>query len=338
MTRRRVGARQRGAAAITAALAMLVLGGFAALVVNVGHFMMVRNQLQNACDSGALAGARELDGSPEGVARAAERAARFGSLFHTDRDVPVRVDPADVVLGRWDWSQPKAYAFTPESVTAPGAALRINAVRVQAGREAARGNPLDVFLPAFSGDRTSASVTAEAVAVGGGPAEECSVPFAFADCLVIQDNRLQCEQTLVLRNDGADNMGFSNLADGVASVNTAGIIGALDGDCVHVGMPSSIGVSNGNNLNKNVVEAVQRLLARRGPTMTVPIVSPRDGCPAKFNGVLPVAGFATVTVLDVQGPPSPYIRIRIDCDATAGEERAGGGWFGTRDPRPGLVR
>ncbi len=42
------------------AILMVVVLGFVALAVDIGHLYMVRNELQNAADAGALAGAREL--------------------------------------------------------------------------------------------------------------------------------------------------------------------------------------------------------------------------------------------------------------------------------------
>jgi Flp pilus assembly protein TadG len=51
---------ERGVAAILVALVILVLLGFAALAIDIGHLFAVRNELQNAADAGALAGARFL--------------------------------------------------------------------------------------------------------------------------------------------------------------------------------------------------------------------------------------------------------------------------------------
>ncbi len=52
--------REEGAVAIIVALLAIVLFGFCALVVDVGHAQDVRHNAQNAVDSGALAGAQEL--------------------------------------------------------------------------------------------------------------------------------------------------------------------------------------------------------------------------------------------------------------------------------------
>lgn len=50
----------RGATVIFVALAMIVLLGMAALAIDVGYLYVVRGELQNAADAGALAGAQEL--------------------------------------------------------------------------------------------------------------------------------------------------------------------------------------------------------------------------------------------------------------------------------------
>lgn len=57
---------RRGATIVFVALAMVALLSFAALAVDLGYLYVVRNELQNAADAGALAGAHELylpDGS-----------------------------------------------------------------------------------------------------------------------------------------------------------------------------------------------------------------------------------------------------------------------------------
>lgn len=53
--------RQQGAMFISMALVLISLLGFAALAVDVGRLMIARNELQNAADAAALAGANCLD-------------------------------------------------------------------------------------------------------------------------------------------------------------------------------------------------------------------------------------------------------------------------------------
>lgn len=332
--------REAGASAVIVALMLAVLGGFLALVLNAGHYMMVKSELQNACDAAALAAARELDGMPQGLVAARAKAVDFAQRHDTDRDRPVAIEPAsDVLFGTWDPRLPRESAFVPLSETAPNAPALIDAVYVRAGRETARGNPLEVFFPVFSAGKTEASVRAAAIAVKGAPCDECAVPLVFADCLIIRaDGTLDCGMQLVFRSDTTDNVGFTNLLDGVRTVSTSGIIDTLSARCAPVGAGDDIGVANGNNLNPNVVRAFESYVAAHGPRVTVPIVSPPDGCPAKFTGLLPVVGFATFTIVAITGPPDQSITLQLDCGQTVVSRSAGCGNFGTISDRPVLVR
>lgn len=63
MTRRRI-TRQRGTILVLAAAGAVVLLGATALSIDVGYFFYVKNQLQNAVDAAALAGAQGLMSQP----------------------------------------------------------------------------------------------------------------------------------------------------------------------------------------------------------------------------------------------------------------------------------
>ena len=54
------GRNESGAVAIITAILMVVFLGFLALAVDIGHLAAVKNELQNAADAAALAGARAL--------------------------------------------------------------------------------------------------------------------------------------------------------------------------------------------------------------------------------------------------------------------------------------
>ena len=58
--------RQQGSMMITASILFITLIGFAAVAVDVGHLMIARNELQNAADAAALAGANCLDKTTAG--------------------------------------------------------------------------------------------------------------------------------------------------------------------------------------------------------------------------------------------------------------------------------
>jgi hypothetical protein len=99
---------QRGATAILVAVALVVLVGFTALAIDVGHLVLARNELQNAADAGALAGARFLyneDGTA--VNEGANDIAEAAAMANKSENLPVEVDmernPPDIQRGHWSF-------------------------------------------------------------------------------------------------------------------------------------------------------------------------------------------------------------------------------------------
>lgn len=337
---------QHGAAAVVVALLLTVLVGFLGMVMNVGHSRMVRGQLQNACDAAALAAARSLDGSAAGVAAARAMAADYAGRHVTDASAAVEIDPnADVQVGNWDFTQPRETAFTPLAGGTLAQLQIMNAVRVTAGRESARGNALPVWLGAALNGSTM-NVRAEAVAVGGGPRDDkCPVPIVLPSCALLGNNgQYVCGQSVTFTTDGRfsnaniDTIGFTNLSDS-PNVSNSGVRDILNnGTCLPVTMGQSIGVQNGNGFNKQVYDALAGFLQKNGNTVSVPVAD-IGGCPnPQFNQMHPINGFATVTLTlmpyDNQNKVI-YMQGTLDCpDADA---LAGGGFFGM-SPKPGLVR
>lgn len=66
--------RQRGAMLLVVTFSLIVLFGIAALVLDVGRVYIIKNQLQNAADAGALRGAKALDGTAGGLITAESKA------------------------------------------------------------------------------------------------------------------------------------------------------------------------------------------------------------------------------------------------------------------------
>jgi Flp pilus assembly protein TadG len=335
--------RERGAIGITALFFMIALGGMLALGLNVGHMMKVRNQLQNRCDAAALAGAKQLDGTQSMLVQAHQVALDYALKHRTDDndnldiDLNAGNDPAgDIVHGVWDFHQAdKALAFTPADNMTPAA--NINAVLVRSGRTVARGNPLQVFFGNFLGASTT-SVGAEAIAVSGSPCEGCSIPIAFADCLVRQDDgTIDCGEVLQFASSNDDNIGFTNLLPDDSGVNPPTIREIMRGGCRSVRVGDNIGIQNGNDF----VPVFDEFAALVNQQVTAPIISPASCPDPQFNRLQPVVGFATFTILAVNRTGSDKsITIRLDCDEDSNEPVQGGCGdpFGTRAPFTRLVR
>ncbi len=334
---------QRGAVAvIVAALVLFVLLGFLGLTMNAGHGLSVRGELQNATDSAALAAARELNGKVEGLAAGRAMAGYYSGLHNTDTTQVVSIDTdSDVTYGIWNFD---ASTFTPITGTGPFELQAINAVRVQAGREAARGNPLPVWLSYFLNDQkdtggtTEMDVRASAVAVGGGPREtKCVIPLAFADCsLMDADGKLRCDQQLVFKNSFEDNAGLTGLGQGSNTATEKALLEqAASGEgCINVSTGEPIDVQNGDNINP-LMTGFEALVGR---IVSAPVVHPY-GCPddPRFNQIYPMIGFVSLQIDYVghvgkdpncPGGDGPCINVTMKCDQHTNDPEPGGPYYG----------
>jgi hypothetical protein len=228
-----LGARH-GASAIIIALAMVVLLGAAALVVDVGHITTVQAELQAAADAAAHAGARQLDGSDEGLLMASEQASRFAASNEAAQQaVTLSGDGASLELGVWQEG----------SFASGGDADEINAVRVVARRAD--------LLPWFSGaafGRDALAASAEAIAVHQQDAAgdvACFLPMAVADCTITDLYTTGVNYVDFYVNPPAvDNVGWAK-PDGSPSANW---LRDQLRDCDHSGTASvggDIGLQNG---------------------------------------------------------------------------------------------
>lgn len=95
---RRVPVRQRGVVAITTALALLVLLGFAGLAIDASRLQLARSELQNAADACALAAVLELNGLADAPQRGSQAGRYVGGERNRDRYQAALVGSADVAL------------------------------------------------------------------------------------------------------------------------------------------------------------------------------------------------------------------------------------------------
>ncbi|MCJ7603475.1 MAG: Tad domain-containing protein [Desulfobulbaceae bacterium] len=94
---------EKGAVAILVTLAMVSLLGFAALAIDITHLTVVKNELQNAADAGALAGALVLFNNDDGSINTGAEAAAVSAAVMNQSDVELLEDD-EVVATRGHWS------------------------------------------------------------------------------------------------------------------------------------------------------------------------------------------------------------------------------------------
>jgi hypothetical protein len=107
--------RQRGVSMVLMAVALIALLGFAALTLDGGNAYVARNELQNAADAGALAGARVLyldDGAM--VNAGANQVAYDTAVSNNSQGTPAEV--VSVQRGHWSFT---TRTFTPNPSLEP---------------------------------------------------------------------------------------------------------------------------------------------------------------------------------------------------------------------------
>ena len=155
---------QRGFVAVTVALLLVGLLSVGALALDISSLFLVRNELQNAADAGALSAARQLymaDG--EAINPGANAVGVAAATANTAQNVVVEVNAdtsantGDVERGHWRWTD---HSFTPNDSLATvvldnvsNAELDanpdfINAVRVRVRRQTV---PARAFLSKVMG-------------------------------------------------------------------------------------------------------------------------------------------------------------------------------------------
>ena len=333
-------AGERGSISILFAVVLaFLLVGFLALVIDVGHFYVVRAELQNAADSSALAGARDLDGTT-GKFGVALQSAQAYSIAHQANGTPVEVPAADVSLGRWDIA---GRAFVVTQTPAP----QVNAVRVVTRRSAATGNPVATFFASTFGV-TQQDITATSIALGGSPKSACGFPLAVPDCSLYDSaGNLRCDSTLTFGDGTTDSAAFTLMS--MANPNTTDIDCAMACVLGYTPLPKScpcnsrcmetsiengpIKISNGNNFSTNMVNYINAVVAGEpGGTLLVqvPVVktSLTSNC-ARFvlSGDQVIVGYAQMRLTGAtQGPPKS-LAAKVDC-GHAGLGTLAQGFFG----------
>lgn len=334
---------RRANVVITFAILSAVLLGMAAISIDLSALRVWQQELKQAAEAGAHAGAAQLDGTTEGMTAAQSTAVLLATENHA-AGTDVTASMLTVDLGRVEGGVFVADTSEPQRVTA----VRVRAVR----------DDLDSFFayPAFLREHLAAADTA--VAVSGGPySVDCPLPIAIPTCVV--DPVVEtCNLDVVFSSAGEDNAGWALLGD--APPNASDVRSAID-VCVAGDVTTRVSLMNGA-----VASAAQELAGTVAEQTTywqaadwgpLPAQSARSGIPAAdygkvlwrriivyddpsgcsnptFNGTgYTVTGFATAVVYDVDTTGAVgdrAIRMRVVCDEA--EDPGGGGFYGTWSP------
>jgi len=181
------GKAEGGAILVFVTIALTALVGFAALSTETGRAWQTKNQLQEAADSAALAGAGSLlssDFTMVDEAGARTAAIAYGSQNWAG-DQALTVGASDVQVGSWDMA---LQTFTPlPGNTDPDV---VRAVRVITRRDGVLNGPINTIFGQALG-LNSIPVNTDAVAewgfAGGGGPGVADLPIAI-DCCAVAGN------------------------------------------------------------------------------------------------------------------------------------------------------
>ncbi|MDI6813653.1 MAG: TadG family pilus assembly protein [Deltaproteobacteria bacterium] len=195
----------RGSISALMVFFLFVFLGLLAIIIDIGHLHAVRNELANAADAGALAGARGLyqpdlgsnvtENIKPDIQRARQWAREAVEKNWVDKQYDQIISDADIQIGHWDVDNPdKKTAFTPTcNPESTDPANFCNAVRVVTRKENAANLPVTMGFARLFGI-ADVEVGAEAIAyiswVSGVEINQCILPVALpccgADCLEIE--------------------------------------------------------------------------------------------------------------------------------------------------------
>ncbi len=348
----------RGNVALLFALLLPVLLGFAAYVIDSGHFYLVRNELQNAADAAALAGVRDLNGTTERFPLARAAAQQFGQRHDANgTDLVLQSNEGNaanghIVLGNWDFED---RVFTVATAATPS--NKVNAVQVSARRIDGDGGAVATYLAGILFGKTSQDIAATAIAVGGSPAAACSAPLAVTDCSVLKsDGSVKCDAELTFGQATTDTAGFTILSDSNPTTPTVTCMMARTlsqpcpkncdcSDTCNEVETDPIKISNGNNLSDTSVTDINNAVAQAGGStlyVTIPVVDSGGLTPGScgafnYNQPRAVVGYVRVRLLGATSAPNKSVRVTIDCTQSE-PERPGGDFYGLQATNVYLVK
>lgn len=252
--------RQRGISTVLVAVALIMLLAFAALAVDGGNLYVARNELQNAADAGALAGARVLyldDGSS--VNPGANAVAADTATANTSQGSPVEI--VSVRRGHWSFI---TRTFTPNPSLEPTDLFSatteeldldldfINAVEVVTERNETPVQSVFGMVLGFNEYRLPARAVAYLGFAGSLGPGEADQPIGLCKEALLNGEEYDCSVGRFIPSNDTSSMsdtgGWTTLdqyVDGAASANEVRSLVCGDGNEVQLNYGDDIQTTNG---------------------------------------------------------------------------------------------
>jgi hypothetical protein len=343
---RAFGRDESGAVAIVTAILMVVFLGFLSLAVDIGHLATVKNELQNAADAAALAGARALvfeEGTmvqkimPLPDPPYCNQAVTWAQNTINKSDAQ-NLSITVVQTGVWDWP---ANTFTPSGICQAG----INAVHVEVQRNDSANQPVATWFARIFGIDTVNAAARATAAVGTVEDLPPGTGFPIAINQEWLDDLADRAAKLRLNPDGVDNSGWCSPMDiGKPS-------GQQEKQWMTNGYPDWINLWDPIYLNNGTIDSALQALAQSLPSNSQSYDvngTTVDGwevvCPVvqvdKFTGAADVVALQTIIITDVdsKGNPKTIGIYLVDGPILIGGSSSGGNVSNLYATQPKLVQ
>ena len=292
---------QKGVTIILVALLMLVFIGFAALAIDVGYYMVTRNELQNIADGAALAACSELGEIYRNMPLDDQRnyvcdptplvtkAVSIGTSNQAGGLQGITVAENDIIIGTWN---SVSHTFT-QGLDQP------DAVRVIARRDGSANGPILTFLARVLGiDTVDVAMDATAALTGQSTTEPGELELPIGISRYFFQDGVFCNDFIVFNptNDPKSCAGWNSYD--ISPPNDNLLRQILDGSVTSPGTTANDTAFNfiGGNLSNPTFDELLLLFMRKGYDIDGeggdPVLIDVDGNPV--TGPLPDGTAGTV--------------------------------------------
>lgn len=348
--------RENGTVVIFVAIVLIILLGFAALAIDIGHITVTKNELQNVADASALAAARKIGSIYETMTyeeqqnyvcnpdEIKEIAKEVGIKNQADKKY-ITINDEDIIIGQWN---PQTKTLTP-TLNQP------DAVRVIARRDSSANQPIsNFFAKIFGKDTTDVRADAIAALTGDSTAEEgglfvpVGIPRRWFEDPDFCNKPIKFHPTCPHEPcTGLGCAGWNGFTYGHSAIIVRRI---LTGE---LKSPETIAYKTyfdftGGDLGGNFDYFKELFDEMKGKNdgvydsdndsntwTTRVVVYDWNDC-SNPSGEILIVGFSTVTIYEVLPPPDKTIMGIVKCNNVE-PGRGGGGYYGTKGSIPGLV-
>lgn len=220
----------KGVTLVFTAICIFMLITFAALSLDIFHLVYTRNELQNAADAGALAGARYLyNDAGTSVNAGCNAIAKSAAKANNSDNISVDVADSDVQRGHWSFHNK---TFTPNdsldpvdlwNVTTEALDANtnfINAVKVTAWRKDTQVSAWFSKIMGFLGFTQSAKAVAYIGFAGTLKPGDVDQPIAVCKDSILYSNMYSCNVGRML-NDNEDTARWTNFQQSNSNCDSA---------------------------------------------------------------------------------------------------------------------